>query len=75
TVVQRADQPDPRDANAQALDDLTNGASGLAIVTRGAIGDHRGDGLILDGLADLDQVLDGVMLDLIPLRIDAGTAA
>ncbi|WP_246088373.1 methylmalonyl-CoA mutase family protein [Phreatobacter stygius] len=75
TIVQRADQPDPRDANVQALDDLTNGASGLAIVTRGAIGDHRGDGLVLDSLADLDQLLDGVMLDLIPLRVDAGTSA
>ncbi|CEJ09964.1 Methylmalonyl-CoA mutase small subunit [bacterium YEK0313] len=75
TIVQRADQPAPADANGQALADLGEGASGLALVMRGAIGDHRGDGLVLDGLADLDQVLDGVMLDLIQLRVDAGTAA
>jgi methylmalonyl-CoA mutase len=75
TIVQRVDQPDAGEANAQALDDLTNGASGLALVRRGGMGDRRGDGLDLDTLADLDRVLDGVMLDLIPVRVDAGTAA
>lgn len=75
TIVQRVDQPDPAEANAQALDDLTNGASGLALVRRGGLGDRRGDGLDLDSLADLDRALAGVMLDLIPVRVDAGTAA
>ena len=75
TVSQRADHPDPAAANAQALEDLDGGASGLAVVTRGAIGDRRGDALVIDGLADLDALLAGVMLDLIPVRIDAGTSA
>lgn len=75
TVSQRADHPDPRQANTQALEDLNGGASGLVVVTRGAIGDRRGDALVIDGLADLDALLDGVMLDLIPVRIDAGTSA
>ncbi|KAF0123179.1 MAG: methylmalonyl-CoA mutase, partial [Xanthobacteraceae bacterium] len=75
TVSQRADHPDPKAANEQALEDLSGGASGLVVVTRGAIGDRRGDSTVVDGLADLDALLAGVMLDLIPLRIDAGTSA
>lgn len=75
TIMQRVDHPDPAEANALALEDLGGGASGLVIVTRGAIGDRRGDALVIDDLADLDRLLDGVMLDLIPLRIDAGTGA
>lgn len=75
TIAQRMDHPDPAEANALALEDLSGGASGLVIVTRGAIGDRRGDALVIDDLADLDRLLDGVMLDLIPVRVDAGTAA
>jgi methylmalonyl-CoA mutase len=75
TIAQRADHPDPAAANAQALEDLSGGASGLVVVTRGAIGDRRGDAMVIDGLADLDALLAGVMLDLIPLRFDAGTSA
>lgn len=75
TIAQRADHPDPAEANALALQDLSGGASGLVVVTRGAIGDRRGDGLVVDGLADLDALLDGVMLDLVAVRIDAGTSA
>ena len=74
-VSQRADHPDPKAANEQALEDLSGGASGLVVVTRGAIGDRRGDATVIDGLADLDALLAGVLLDLIPLRIDAGTSA
>ncbi|MDP2801755.1 MAG: methylmalonyl-CoA mutase family protein [Phreatobacter sp.] len=75
TIAQRADHPDPAVANVQALEDLAGGASGLVVVTRGAIGDRRGDAMLIDGLADLDALLAGVMLDLIPVRIDAGTSA
>jgi methylmalonyl-CoA mutase len=75
TIAQRADHPDPAAANGQALEDLAGGASGLVVVTRGAIGDRRGDAMVIDGLDDLDALLAGVMLDLIPLRFDAGTSA
>jgi hypothetical protein len=37
-VMARLDHPDPREANAQALDDLAGGADGLAVVFAGAIG-------------------------------------
>ena len=39
-IMQRIDHPDAREANAQALHDLENGATGLALVFAGANGDH-----------------------------------
>ena len=39
-VVARLDHPDPGEANAQALDDLANGADGLQVVFSGAPGAH-----------------------------------
>jgi methylmalonyl-CoA mutase len=60
-IMQRIDHPDAKAANAQALHDLENGATGLALVFAGA-GDARGFGLnpSADGVA---QVLDGIHLD------------
>ena len=37
TVMQRVDHPDPAAANAQALEDLENGASGLTLVFAGSL--------------------------------------
>jgi methylmalonyl-CoA mutase len=60
-VMTRIDHPDPAAANAQALDDLENGATGLSLVFRGAVGD-RGYGL--DASKEvIARVLDGVVLD------------
>ncbi len=60
-VLQRVDHPDPAQANAQALEDLANGASGLVLVFAGSIGSH---GWGIDGSeATLARVLDGVYLD------------
>ena len=39
-VIARLDHPDPDEANAQALDDLANGADGLQVVFSGALGAH-----------------------------------
>src|SRR5262245_25344967 len=39
-VVQRVDHLDPASANRQALEDLENGASGLALVFKGAASAH-----------------------------------
>ncbi|MCC7347842.1 MAG: methylmalonyl-CoA mutase [Variibacter sp.] len=58
-IMQRADQPDPVAANAEALHDLENGATGLTLVFAGAPGAH-GFGLAPDALA---RVLEGVHLD------------
>ena len=61
TVMQRVDHPDPAAANAQALHDLENGATGLILVFAGSV---SANGYGLDAsAATLARVLDGVMLD------------
>ena len=57
----RVDHPDPAAANAQALHDLENGATGLTLVCAGSI---NANGYGIDGSAEtLARVLDGVFLD------------
>jgi len=61
TLMQRVDHPDPAQANAQALNDLENGATGLAIVMAGAV---NANGFGLDGSgAALDRVFADIQLD------------
>jgi methylmalonyl-CoA mutase len=60
-VMQRVDHPDPAAANAQALDDLENGATGLVLVFAGSV---SANGYGLDAsAATLARVLDGIALD------------
>ena len=57
----RVDHPDPAAANAQALHDLENGATGLTLVCAGSL---NANGYGIDGSAEtLERVLDGVYLD------------
>ncbi|MBK9083370.1 MAG: methylmalonyl-CoA mutase subunit beta [Rhizobiales bacterium] len=72
-VSQRVDHPSPAEANALALADLEGGASGLTLVFAGAQ-TARGYGLVADTLDQLDRALEGVMLDLVPIRLEAGDA-
>ena len=58
TVLQRVDHPDGLKANAQALEDLENGAGGLAIASAAQVGD----------------VLKGVALHAIHTRLEGGEA-
>jgi methylmalonyl-CoA mutase len=61
TIAQRVDHPDPAAANAQALHDLENGATGLSLVFAGSVG---GYGYGLDASeATIARALDGVHLD------------
>jgi methylmalonyl-CoA mutase len=61
TLMQRVDHPDPAAANAQALDDLQNGATGLALVFAGSV---TANGFGIDGsAATLAGVFEGVELD------------
>src|ERR1700681_1580892 len=61
TLLQRVDHPDPAAANAQALQDLENGARGLTLVFAGSV---SANGYGLDATpATLARVLDGVALD------------
>ena len=73
-IVQRLDHPDPALANALALEDLAGGATGLAIVVTGAPSAH-GFGLPDARAETLGRALDGVFLDGIDLRLEAGAAA
>jgi methylmalonyl-CoA mutase len=60
-IMQRVDHPDPAAANAEALHDLENGATGLTLVFAGSVGSY---GFGLDSAAaTLARVLDGVFLD------------
>lgn len=71
-VVQRLDHPDPAAANAEALHDLENGASGLAILGAGAPS-ANGYGLGDVSQPALARALDRVWLDAVVLRLDAGS--
>src|SRR6185437_15264167 len=71
TVVQRVDHPEPAAANAEALNDLENGATGLALVFAGAVGAY-GYGLPATEEA-LARALAGVHLDAgIGIELDPG---
>lgn len=60
-IMQRIDDPDQRRANAQALHDLENGATGVALVFAAGNGAH---GFGLEPTAEaVDEVLDGIYLD------------
>jgi methylmalonyl-CoA mutase len=68
--LQRVDHPDATQANALALEDLEGGASGLTLCVSGATA-ARGFGLKADAQT-FARALDGVMLDLIPIRVEGG---
>ena len=73
TVMQRLDHPDPAAANAEALHDLENGATGLSVVFAGAVGAY-GYGLPASQRA-IARALDGVLLDAdVALDLDGSTA-
>jgi methylmalonyl-CoA mutase len=61
TLMQRVDHPDPATANAQALEDLENGATGLLLVCAGAVSAY-GFGLEASP-ATLARVLERLPLD------------
>ena len=60
TLMQRVDHPDPAIANAQALEDLENGATGLVMVFAGSVS-ANGFGLAASA-ASVARVLDGIDL-------------
>jgi methylmalonyl-CoA mutase len=58
TLMQRVDHPDPATANAQAREDLQNGATGLVLVFAGSVS-ANGFGLAASA-ASVARVLDGI---------------
>jgi methylmalonyl-CoA mutase len=60
-IMQRIDHPNAAIANAQALDDLENGATGLTLIFAGANGAH---GFGLEPSAEaIEKVFDSVFID------------
>ncbi|MGI9482357.1 MAG: methylmalonyl-CoA mutase family protein [Hyphomicrobiales bacterium] len=70
-ALQRVDIPSLEDANGQALRDLENGAAGLTIVT-GASAAAHGFGVNAHTADHFQRLLQGVHLEMIPLRLDGG---
>ena len=67
-VVARVDGREPA---RQAREDLENGASALSLVFAGAPGAH-GRGLVAATVEELDAALHGVLVDIVPVWIEAG---
>lgn len=67
-ICQIADHPDPKAANAALLEDLERGASALTI-RLGA------GGVTVATPGDVDTLLDGVLLDLAEIHVDAADRA
>ncbi|MGX5732798.1 methylmalonyl-CoA mutase subunit beta [Bosea thiooxidans] len=68
-VAARLDHPVPAEARTLALADLEGGADTLTLSFAGARA-ARGYGLVAEDADTLDAALDGVILDLIRLRLD-----
>jgi methylmalonyl-CoA mutase len=67
-VMARVDHPDPAAANAEALNELANGATGLTLVFAGSVGAY-GYGLPSDAQS-VARALEGVHLDAIPIEVE-----
>jgi methylmalonyl-CoA mutase len=74
SIMQRLDISDVGKANAQALEDLENGAGGLVLVWPGSVC-AGGHGITVSSLDDLKRLTAGIELDLISLRLEAGRYA
>lgn len=73
TIQQRVDHPDPVAANAEALHDLENGATGISLVFAGSIG---GYGFGMDGSeAAIARALQDVWLDAIVIDTELSAQA
>ncbi|WP_417693362.1 methylmalonyl-CoA mutase family protein [Roseibium sp.] len=73
-VSSRIDLETPGAAALQAVEDLQGGASGVSLVIANPL-DPRGFGLPDATIDTLTSALDGVLLDIITLRLELGTAS
>jgi len=73
TLLQRIDHPNPAAANAQALDDLENGAAGLVLVFVGSV-NASGFGLE-PSTAALTRALNGIDLDACTIDLNLSPAS
>ncbi|MGF1605474.1 MAG: methylmalonyl-CoA mutase family protein [Rhodothalassiaceae bacterium] len=72
-ILQRHDHPDLKPLNRRILTDLERGVTGIRLTLDPGLTGHGG--ALIATLDDLDSALDGVLLDLAPLYVQAGVAA
>jgi len=70
-LCQSFSHPDIHQTNKEILDDLAGGVTAIRL----KIDDGVSGGIAINNLSDLEQVLDGVFLDMIPVEMDAGSRA
>lgn len=72
-IRQTQSHPDPAEANRRILEDLDGGAGSLALrLDVGGAGSI--DGVVVAGADDVDRLLDGVLLDLVTVVLEAGAS-
>lgn len=69
-IRQIVETPDPKAAHAELMTDLERGVSSIELVVDPA----GGAGVKIASLDDLKTALDGVLVDLAPIALDAGAA-
>ncbi len=69
-VRQSVGAPRPADANAQIIEELEAGATSITL----RLDPEGGAGVAVHTLADLERTLDGVLLDIAPVALDAYVA-
>ncbi len=74
-VRARLTKADPSAANKDALTDLVNGATALELVIDADGTGNNDAGIVVQDVADLETVLNDVLLDLAPISIKAGAHA
>ncbi len=67
-LCQSFSHPDIKQTNREVLDDLAGGVTAIRL----QIDDGVSSGIAVNDLSDLDHVLAGVFLDMIPVELDAG---
>lgn len=63
--------PDIAQTNKEILEDLAGGVTAIRL----KIDDGVSGGIIIKDLSDLEQVLDGIFVEMLPVEIDAGARA
>ncbi len=71
---QRQAHPDPKTANAQALDDLAKGMAAVRFVIADPLA-AAAEGVVLPGPQELEALLAGIMTDIAPVSLEAGSRA
>lgn len=69
-IRQSVETPDPKAAHAEVIADLERGVSSIELVVDPA----GANGVKIASLTDLRVALDGVLVDLAPIALDAGAA-